>query len=67
MSLGSTKSKEDPNLHYEVVDGDQVILLLYVDDQFLTGEEKLILDSKKKACCRVRDERPRYNALLLKS
>jgi hypothetical protein len=30
------------------MDGDQVILLLYVDDLFLTGEEKLILDSKRK-------------------
>ena len=25
-----------------------MILLLYVDDLFLTGEEKLILDSKRK-------------------
>jgi hypothetical protein len=25
-----------------------VILLLYVDDLFLTGEEKLIIDCKKK-------------------
>ena len=48
MSLGFTKSKADPNLYYKVVDGDQVILLLYVDDLFLTGEEKLILDSKRK-------------------
>ena len=30
------------------MDGDQVILFLYVDDMFLTGEEKLILDSKSK-------------------
>ena len=30
------------------MDGDQEILLLYVDDLFLTGEEKLILDSKRK-------------------
>ena len=48
MSLGFTKSKADPNLYYKVVDGDQVILLLYVDDLFLTGDEKLILDSKRK-------------------
>ena len=48
MSLGFTKSKEDSNLYYKVVDGDQVILLLYVDDLFLTGKEKLILDSKRK-------------------
>ena len=48
MSLGFTKSKADSNLYYKVVDGDQVILLMYVDDLFLTGEEKLILDSKRK-------------------
>ena len=42
-----TKSKVDSNLYYKVVDGDQVILLLYVDDLFLIGEEKLILDSKR--------------------
>ena len=48
MSLGFTKSKADSNLYYKAMDGDQVILLLYVDDLFLTGEEKLILDSKRK-------------------
>lgn len=48
MSLGFTKNKADPNLYYKVVDGDQVILLLYVDELFLTGDEKLILDSKRK-------------------
>ena len=47
MSLGFTKSKADSNLYYKVVDSDQVILLLYVDDLFLIGEEKLILDSKR--------------------
>ena len=35
-------------MYYEVADGDQEILLLYVDDLFGIGEEKLILDSKKK-------------------
>ena len=48
MSLGFIKSKEDPNLYYKVVDGDQVILLLYVDDLFLTSDENMILDSKGK-------------------
>ena len=48
MSLCFTKSKADPNLYYKVVDGDQVILLLYVNDLFLTSDEKLILDSKRK-------------------
>ena len=47
MSLGFTKSKADPNLYYKIVDGYRVILLLYLDDLFLTGEEKLILDFKR--------------------
>jgi hypothetical protein len=47
MSLGFTKSKADPNLYFKVVDGGPVILLLYVDDLFLTGVEKLIDECKK--------------------
>ena len=35
-------------MFYKVVDGDQEILLLYLDDLFGTGEGKLILDSKGK-------------------
>jgi hypothetical protein len=48
MSLGFTKSKADSNLYYKVVDGGPVILLLYVDDLFLTRDEKLITESKRK-------------------
>jgi hypothetical protein len=48
MSLGFTKSKADSNLYFKVVDGGPVILLLYVDDLFLTGDEKLITESKRK-------------------
>jgi hypothetical protein len=48
MSLGFTKSKADPNLFYKVEDGRPVILLLYVDDMFLTRDEKLITESKRK-------------------
>ena len=47
MSLGFTKSKADPNLYSKVEDGMQVILL-YVDDLFLIGDEELIADSKRK-------------------
>jgi hypothetical protein len=42
MSLGFTKSDADPNLYYKVEDGFPWILVLYVDDLFLTGDEKLI-------------------------
>ena len=41
MSLGFTKSKVDPNLYSKVEDGMEVILLLYVDDLFLIGDEAL--------------------------
>jgi hypothetical protein len=47
-SLGFTKSKVDSNLYFKVMNDEPVILLLYVDDLFLTGEEKLIIDCKKK-------------------
>jgi hypothetical protein len=47
-SLGFTKSKADSNLYFKVMNDEPVILLLYVDDLFLTGEEKLITDCKKK-------------------
>jgi hypothetical protein len=46
--LGFTKSKDDPNLYFKAMNDEPVILLLYVDDLFLTGEEKLITDCKKK-------------------
>ena len=35
-------------MFYKVADGNQEILLLYLDDLFRTGEGKLILDSKRK-------------------
>ena len=47
-SLGFTKSKVDPNLYMKVMDNEPVILLLYVDDVFLKGNEKPITNSSKK-------------------
>ena len=41
-SLDFTKSKANPNLYFKV------ILLLYVDDLFLTRNEKQIVECKKK-------------------
>jgi hypothetical protein len=41
--LGFSKSHADPNIYYKVVNNAYVILLLYVDDIFLTGEESLII------------------------
>jgi hypothetical protein len=37
-SLGFTKSKDDSNLYFKVMNYEPIILLLYVDDLFLTGE-----------------------------
>jgi hypothetical protein len=48
MSLGFTKSKVDPNLYYKVEDSGPVILLLYVDDLFLIGNDNLIAECKSK-------------------
>jgi hypothetical protein len=47
-SLGFTKSKADSNLYFKIMDNEPVILLLYVDDLFLTGEEKLIIECKQR-------------------
>ena len=47
-SLGFTKSKSDPNLNMKVMDDETIILLLYVDYLFLTGNEKQIIDCKNK-------------------
>jgi hypothetical protein len=46
-SLGFTKSKEDSNLYFKVMNDESIILMLYVDDLFLTGEENLIIDCNK--------------------
>ena len=48
MSMGFAKSKVNPNLYYKDVEDEPLILLLYVDDLFLTGNEKQIVESKKK-------------------
>ena len=44
-SLGFTKSKADSNLYYKVEEGNPMILLLYVYDVFVTGEDGLIVDT----------------------
>jgi hypothetical protein len=46
MSLGFNKSVVDPNLYYKFVNGESLILVLYVDDLFLTGAESLIVRCK---------------------
>jgi hypothetical protein len=48
MRLGFSKSYADPNLYYRVVNDAPVILLLYVDDLFMTGEKPLIIQCKRE-------------------
>jgi hypothetical protein len=48
MRLGFSKSHADPNIYYKVVNNAPVILLLYVGDLFLIGEESLIIQCKKE-------------------
>jgi hypothetical protein len=43
MSLGFNKSVVDANLSYRIVDGESLILILCVDDLFLTDAECLII------------------------
>jgi hypothetical protein len=47
MSLGFNKSVADPNLYYHIVGDEYLILVLYVDDLFLTGSERLIDECKR--------------------
>jgi hypothetical protein len=48
MRLVFTKSNYDPNLYFKVMNDEPIIFLLYVDDLFLTCEENIIIDCKKK-------------------
>jgi hypothetical protein len=47
-SLGFSKSIEDPNLYIKIVQNHHVVLVLYVDDLFLTREEHLIAQNKRE-------------------
>jgi hypothetical protein len=48
MFLGFNKSVDDPNLYYHIVGDECLILVLYVDDLFLTGSERLIVGCKQE-------------------
>jgi hypothetical protein len=47
ISLGFSKSVVDPNLYYHIVGDKCLILVLYVDDLFLTSSERLIVECKR--------------------
>ena len=48
VALGFTESKEDSNLYFKVKGGRPVMLLLYVDDMFLTEKEELFKDARRR-------------------
>jgi hypothetical protein len=48
QSLGFSKSIADPNLYIKIIQNHPVLLVLYVDDLFLTGEEDLIAQTKRE-------------------
>ena len=48
MALGFTKSKADSNLYFKVEGRRLVMLLLYVNDLFLTGKEELIKVGRRR-------------------
>ena len=51
--LGFTKSEADVKLYHIVVEGMLLIIVLYVNDLILTGDEKLIKYCKEDHCKRV--------------
>ena len=42
MAMGFIKTEVDPKLYFTLVGNDPLILVLYVDDVFLTSSKKLI-------------------------
>ena len=63
-NMGFTKSKADPNLYLKVVEDEPIIVLLYVDDLFLTRNEKQIVECKRKS---AEEFRPWFNTLFPRS
>ena len=47
MSLGFNKTVVDPNLYYNIVGDECLILVLYVDKLFLTGSKSLTVKCKR--------------------
>jgi hypothetical protein len=47
LQMGFEKSEANPNLYYIVCGEDILILILYVDDLFITGGEEIIADCKR--------------------
>ena len=48
QKLGFLKSDVDSNLYFKLVENQPLVLILYVDDIFLTGEERLIVECNRE-------------------
>jgi len=48
MKMGFTRSEADPNLYFKVEKDKPLILVLYVDDLFLIGDDPLIHQCKRE-------------------
>ena len=66
VNLGFTKSDVDPNIYYKIVEDEPLVLVLYVDDLFLIGNEKLIAWCKKKLAFEFDMKDLGFDALLLR-
>jgi hypothetical protein len=64
MSLNFNKSVVDPNLYYHIVGNECLILVLYVNDLFLTGSERLITEMQASIDFCFQDEGSGYDTLL---
>ena len=47
LRIGCVKISIDPNLYIKVVNNEPIIIILYVDDLFITGVENRIQECKK--------------------
>ena len=54
MKLGFTRSKVDPKLYFKVENDMPLILVLYVDDRFLTGANPLIYQCKRELASEIK-------------
>ena len=45
--LGYSKNEADPNIYFKIANSDMIILVLYVDDLLITGEDQLIAKCKQ--------------------
>jgi hypothetical protein len=67
ISLGFSKNVLDSNLYYHIVGSECLILVLYVDDLFLTNSERLVIEIQASIDLCFRDEGSGYDAQLLET